>query len=69
MSTASKREFPRLQRDFDLMAMSRQQLSALAESVDRELDSRAFEENLKRELETHLRRQQWSNRTASNRRA
>ncbi len=65
MSTPTKRDFARLDRDFNLVAMSRQQLSALGESVDRELDTRAFEENLKRELESHMRRQEWSNRRAS----
>jgi hypothetical protein len=68
MGIPTKRAFPRLRQDFNLMAMSRQQLTALAERIDRELDTRAFEENLKRELEAHMRRQQWSDRTASNRR-
>lgn len=38
--------------------MSRQELLELDQRIDRELDSRAFEERLKREVEYHMRKQQ-----------
>ncbi len=52
----------RLTRDFQLTTMTREELIALAERIDHELDSRAFEENLRREVDSHLRRQNWSGR-------
>lgn len=45
--------------DIDLRTMSRTELLSLAEEVEREIDTRAFEENLKRELNSHQRRSQW----------
>lgn len=37
-------------------------MEALLGEVDRELEARAFEDNLKKEVETHLRKQQWVER-------
>lgn len=43
----------------DLTTLSGDELQALSEQVDRELETRSFEQNLKRELNSHLRRTQW----------
>lgn len=51
----------RITRDFDLPSMSREELEALLAQVDGELDARAFEDNLRRQLEYHLRKQSWPN--------
>lgn len=51
--------FDHAHRDFDLTAMSIEELEALQASVDSELDARQFEENLRREVESHLQRQAW----------
>lgn len=49
----------RINRDFDFASMSHDELEALGNLIDRELEGRAFEERLRREVESHLRRQQW----------
>ena len=51
--------FDRIYQDFDLATMSIKDLEALQASVDSELDARQFEENLRREVDSHLRRQAW----------
>lgn len=38
--------------------MSREELIELDRRIDRELESRAFEERLRREVEYHMRKQQ-----------
>lgn len=52
----------RIARDFDLAAMTREELEALLARIDWELEGRAFEDNLRREVECHLRKQAWSPR-------
>lgn len=52
----------RIARDFDLASMSRTELEALLARVDGELEARTFENNLRREVEYHLRKQGWPNR-------
>lgn len=52
----------RIAKDFDLASMSREELEALLARVDREIEARAFENNLRREVEYHLRKQAWPNR-------
>lgn len=42
----------------ELASMSREELLDLDERIDRELESRAFEERLRREVEYHMRKQQ-----------
>ncbi|MFB4204066.1 hypothetical protein KBTX_00147 [wastewater metagenome] len=42
----------------DLDGLSIEELQALQQRVDAELDARSFEENLRRELDSHMRRQQ-----------
>lgn len=49
----------RIMSDFDLASMSRAELETLLAQVDGELDARAFENNLRREVETHLRKRSW----------
>lgn len=49
----------RITRDFDLASMSREELEALLAQVDGELEARAFEDNLRREVEYHLRKRNW----------
>ena len=44
---------------FNLSEMSREDLNALRERVDSELEARAFEERLRRELQSHMNRQAW----------
>lgn len=39
--------------------MSREALDALRAQVDSELEARAFEEQLRRELQSHLKKQAW----------
>ena len=51
----------RIARDFDLASMSRAELEALLARVDGELEARTFENNLRREVEYHLRKQGWPN--------
>lgn len=51
----------RIARDFDLASMSREELETLLARVDGELEARAFESNLRREVEYHLRKQGWPN--------
>ena len=46
----------RIARDFDLASMDRSQLESLLAEVERQLEVRQFEENLRRQLETHMRR-------------
>ncbi|MGD8711111.1 MAG: hypothetical protein PVF40_12020 [Ectothiorhodospiraceae bacterium] len=58
----STRGTTRIDCDFDLASLSREELEALLGEVDRELEARAFEDNLKKEVETHLRKQQWVER-------
>ena len=43
----------------NLAEMSREALDALRERIDSELEARAFEAQLKRELQSHLNRQAW----------
>ncbi|MBA1146943.1 hypothetical protein H0Z60_07690 [Ectothiorhodospiraceae bacterium WFHF3C12] len=51
-------EKPQRNTDFpDLASMTREELIALDERIDRELESRAFEERLRREVEYHMRKQ------------
>ncbi|HET8700546.1 MAG TPA: hypothetical protein VFL97_02635 [Nitrococcus sp.] len=52
----------RITRDFDLASMSREELEALLTRIDVELEARAFESNLRREVEYHLRKQSWPTR-------
>ena len=49
----------RITRDFDLASMSREELEALLAQVDGELEARAFENNLRREVEYHIRKRSW----------
>lgn len=42
----------------ELAKMSREELLDLDQRIDRELESRAFEERLRREVEYHIRKQQ-----------
>ncbi|MDN5848503.1 MAG: hypothetical protein L0H63_02545 [Nitrococcus sp.] len=51
----------RITTDFDLPSMSREELESLLAQVDGELDARAFENNLRRQLDYHLRKQSWPN--------
>ncbi|MDN5870102.1 MAG: hypothetical protein L0H73_05205 [Nitrococcus sp.] len=51
----------RITRDFDLPSMSREELEALLVQIDGELDARAFENSLRRQLDYHLRKQSWPN--------
>ena len=46
----------RIARDFNLASMDRQELENLLAEVERQLEARQFEENLRRQLQTHLRR-------------
>lgn len=46
----------RIHDDFDLEHMSSEELRALGTRVSEELEARSFEENLRREVQTHLRR-------------
>lgn len=48
-------------RNFDLSSMDRGELEALLAAVERLLEARQFEENLRRELQTHLRRRSPAN--------
>lgn len=48
-------------RDFDLASMDRGQLEALRADIERLLEARQFEENLRRELQSHLRRRSPAN--------
>lgn len=48
-------------RDFDLASMDRGQLEALRADIERLLEARQFEENLRRELESHLSRRSPAN--------
>lgn len=59
MSDETPMKSSRLARDFNLAAMSRRDLTALSEQIDRELEARSFEENLRREVDSHLQKQQW----------
>ncbi|HKJ95851.1 MAG TPA: hypothetical protein VKA32_09515 [Gammaproteobacteria bacterium] len=70
MSDDTRMTPSRLARHFDLTSMSTRELRSLAEQIDRELDGRAFEENLKREVDSHLQKQQWiqSHSAGNNRR-
>ena len=43
----------------DLTALSREALDALRTRVEQELEARAFEAGLRRDLESHLGRQAW----------
>ncbi len=52
----------RIAADFDLTSMSLEELKALLARVDGELEARAFENNLRREVEYHLRKQNWPHR-------
>lgn len=47
----------------DLAGMSREELLDLDQRIDRELESRAFEERLRREVEYHVRKQQRQRRS------
>jgi len=47
-----------IRQDFDLEQMDTEQLRKLQRQVEAELDARSFENNLRRELETHMRRYQ-----------
>jgi hypothetical protein len=59
MNNGERAQPGRAARDLDLASMSRERLEALAALVEREIDARTFEENLKRELDSHSRKQQW----------
>lgn len=51
-------------KDFpELANMSREELLDLDQRIDRELESRAFEERLRREVEYHIRKQQRQRRS------
>lgn len=50
----SHRARPRI----DLDGLSIEELQSLRQRIDAELDARSFEDNLRRELESHMRRQQ-----------
>ncbi|AGY92331.1 hypothetical protein SPICUR_06835 [Spiribacter curvatus] len=43
----------------DLKALSRDALASLRDRVETELEARAFEDQLRRELQSHLSRQAW----------
>jgi ribosomal protein S13 len=51
-----------VERDINLAEMSREALDALRAQVDSELEARAFERQLRRELESHLDKQAWIDR-------
>jgi len=44
---------------FNLSEMTREELDGLAQSIDSELEARAFEDHLKREVQSHLQKQAW----------
>lgn len=46
----------RAARELGIENLSREELQQLTEAINRELESRAFEANLRRELESHKRR-------------
>ncbi|MEX0430133.1 hypothetical protein [Spiribacter insolitus] len=48
-----------MEREIKLAEMSREALNALRAQVDSELEARAFEEQLRRELQSHLKKQAW----------
>ena len=48
-----------MEREIKLAEMSREALDALRAQVDSELEARAFEEQLRRELQSHLKKQAW----------
>lgn len=43
----------------NLSEMSREELESLLQSVELELEARAFEDHLKREVQSHLQKQAW----------
>ena len=45
-----------------LSEMSREALDELRQRVDSELEARAFEEQLRRELQSHMNRREWMDR-------
>ena len=51
----------RIAQDFDLASMDRSELEGLLAEIQRLLDARQFEENLRRELQSHLRRRNPAN--------
>ncbi|MEX0373883.1 hypothetical protein [Spiribacter pallidus] len=51
-----------MERDINLAEMSREALDALRAQVDSELEARAFERQLRRELDSHLDKQAWIDR-------
>ncbi len=51
-----------MERQINLAEMSREALDALRAQVDSELEARAFEEQLRRELQSHLKKQAWIDR-------
>ncbi|WP_435104145.1 hypothetical protein [Arhodomonas sp. AD133] len=53
----------RIERDFDLASMNLEELETLQRQVDSELEARSFEDNLRREVESHMRKQEWARRT------
>lgn len=57
-----------MKRSIDLKALSREALDALRGQIDQELESRAFEQRLRRELESHHSRQAWIDRHDSSQR-
>ena len=48
-----------MEQPINLAEMSREALDALRAQVDSELEARAFEEQLRRELQSHLKKQAW----------
>ncbi|AUB78707.1 MULTISPECIES: hypothetical protein [Spiribacter] len=48
-----------MNRSIDLKALSREALDALRGQIDQELEARAFEQRLRRDLESHRNRQAW----------
>lgn len=66
MSNGERAQPGRAARDLDLTSLSRERLEALAAQVEREIDARTFEENLKRELDSHSRKQQWAANHSTN---
>lgn len=59
-----------MERAINLATMSLEALNALRAKVDTELEARAFEQQLRQELQSHMKKQAWieSHHTAQRRR-
>lgn len=48
-----------METSLNLSEMSREELETLLQSVESELEARAFEDHLKQEVQSHLQKQAW----------